>query len=96
MVPNGGGIWRGDAGERLRLRLGQCKRRLAGPESGLWSGRSSCRNAMRKRTATLNAAALEVARAVGPIHFDETGKCDPFDAEKHLTSEYLKNKLGID
>ncbi len=48
-----------------------------------------------KRTARLNYEALGVARAIGPIDFDPTGKCDPFDAVKHLDSEWLRKKLGI-
>jgi hypothetical protein len=48
-----------------------------------------------KRNKALNAAALEVARLIGPIVFDETGKCDPLDVEKHLTSPYLTKKLGL-
>lgn len=47
-----------------------------------------------KRSAKLNAAALAVARAVGPIHYADS-KCDPLDVEKHLTSPNLKKKLGI-
>ena len=46
-----------------------------------------------KRSRPLNKAALRVAKRVGPLHFDD--KCDPFDVEKHLTSDYLKKKLGI-
>lgn len=46
-----------------------------------------------KRNKVLNAAALRVAREIGPIHFDD--KCDPMDVEKHLASDWLKNKLGI-
>lgn len=48
-----------------------------------------------KRSANLNAAALKLARRIGPIDFDERGKCDPFDVEKHLTSDYIKAKLGV-
>ena len=48
-----------------------------------------------KRSKALNAAALKVARDIGPIVFDETGKCDPMDFEKHLTSEYIKKRLGL-
>ena len=49
-----------------------------------------------KRNAELNRAALEVAERIGPIDFNEDGqKCDPFDVVKHLTSDYLKKKLGI-
>ncbi|MEO5824950.1 MAG: DNA alkylation repair protein [Gemmatimonadales bacterium] len=49
-----------------------------------------------KRTATLNKAALKVAEAVGPIEFTSaSGECDPFDVAKHLTTDRLKEKLGI-
>ncbi len=48
-----------------------------------------------KRNARLNGAALELALAIGPIEFDATGKCDPFDVVKHLTNGRLKEKLGV-
>ena len=49
-----------------------------------------------KRSAALNRAALKVARAVGPIEFTSaSGKCEPFDVAKHLTSDRLKEKLGL-
>jgi 3-methyladenine DNA glycosylase AlkD len=48
-----------------------------------------------KRNKTLNKAALKVARKIGPIEFDDSGKCDPFDVVKHLTSDYIREKLAI-
>lgn len=49
-----------------------------------------------KRTAALNRAALAVARAVGPIEFTSpSGACEPFDVVKHLTTDRLKEKLGV-
>jgi len=49
-----------------------------------------------KRSAKLNAAALKVARQIGPIEFEtESGDCEPFDVVKHLTSDYIRNKLGV-
>lgn len=49
-----------------------------------------------KRTKDLNADALRVARKIGPIDFNEHDqKCDPMDVEKHLASDYLKQKLGL-
>lgn len=49
-----------------------------------------------KRSAALNAAALQVARATGPIEFTSvSGDCEPFDVVKHLTTDRLKAKLGI-
>jgi len=46
-----------------------------------------------KRNPTLNAAALVVAREMGDIP-GEPG-CDPFSVVKHLTSPYLRKKLGL-
>ena len=46
-----------------------------------------------KRNKDLNAAALRVARDIGPIRFDD--KCDPMDVVKHLDNDRLRNKLGI-
>ena len=49
-----------------------------------------------KRTAKLNAAALKVARRIGPIEFEtERGNCEPLDVVKHLTSDYIRKKLGV-
>jgi 3-methyladenine DNA glycosylase AlkD len=48
-----------------------------------------------KRNIILNAAAIKVAKATGPIDFNEDGaKCDPLDVLKHLTSDYLKEKFS--
>ncbi len=49
-----------------------------------------------KRSARLNQAALKVARVVGPIEFTSgSGECEPFDVVKHLTSDRLREKLGL-
>lgn len=49
-----------------------------------------------KRSAALNRAALEVARAAGSITFaSASGKCEPFDVVKHLETDRLREKLGI-
>ncbi len=49
-----------------------------------------------KRSAPLNQAALQVLNRVGPIDFNENGqKCEPMNFAKHLTSDYIKTKLGI-
>ncbi|HET9370715.1 MAG TPA: DNA alkylation repair protein [Vicinamibacterales bacterium] len=45
-----------------------------------------------KRNRKLNASAIEVATAIGPIHFSET--CEPMDVLKHLTSDGLRSRLG--
>jgi hypothetical protein len=41
-----------------------------------------------KRNKKLNAAAIKLATAIGPIHFsDEVKKCEPMNVLKHLTSD---------
>jgi hypothetical protein len=48
-----------------------------------------------KRNKKLNAAAIKVATAIGAIHFSEGDqKREPMDVLKHLTSDYLRNKLA--
>lgn len=48
-----------------------------------------------KRNLTLNKAAIDVAKRVGAIDFNEgDSKCEPFDILKHLTSDYLKEKFA--
>ena len=50
-----------------------------------------------KRNVELNQEALRVAKALGPIDFNDEGQtCEPMNIEKHLTSDYLKQKLGIE
>jgi len=49
---------------------------------------------MGKRNKELNQAAIPVAKKIGPIDFDKSGKCDPLDVTKHLTSDYIKSKFG--
>ncbi len=49
-----------------------------------------------KRNFILNAAALKLAKKIGPIAIKSgISKCEPFDLVKHLTSDYIKKKLGI-
>lgn len=49
-----------------------------------------------KRNVKLNGIALALAQTIGPIDFnDDGGKCDPMNVVKHLTSDYLKKKLGL-
>jgi len=49
-----------------------------------------------KRNLLLNAEAVKLAKTIGAIDFNEEGgKCEPMDVLKHITSDYVKNKLGI-
>ncbi|MCZ6671917.1 MAG: DNA alkylation repair protein [Verrucomicrobia bacterium] len=49
-----------------------------------------------KRNKKLNRATIKIAKAIGPIDFNEGGKhFEPMDILKHLNSDYLKKKLGL-
>lgn len=51
---------------------------------------------MGKRSKVLNQSALKVAKQIGPIQVgDDKSNCEPFDVVKHLTSDYIKQKLGL-
>lgn len=49
-----------------------------------------------KRTKALNEAAIRAVKAIGPVDIDygDDNACEPIDVLKHLTSDYLKQKLG--
>jgi hypothetical protein len=69
---------------------------IAKEENGVRVGMGGALMSIGKRNKKLNAAAIKVAKAIGPIHFsDGDKKCEPMNVLKHLTSDYLRNKLGI-
>jgi 3-methyladenine DNA glycosylase AlkD len=69
---------------------------IAKEENSVRVGMGGALMSIGKRNKTLNTAAVKVARAIGPIHFsDGDRKCDPMDVLKHLTSDYLRDKLGV-
>jgi len=49
-----------------------------------------------KRNRKLNKAAIRAAKAIGSVDIDygDDSSCEPLDVLKHLTSDYLKKKLG--
>jgi hypothetical protein len=70
-------------------------RTIAKEENRVRVGMGGALMSIGKRNKKLNAAAIKVARAIGPIHFsDGDRKCEPMDVLKHLTSDYLRSKLG--
>jgi hypothetical protein len=50
-----------------------------------------------KRNKKLNKAAIRAAKSIGPIDIDygDDNSCEPLNVLKHLTSDYLKQKLGV-
>ena len=49
-----------------------------------------------KRNKRLNQAAIRAAKEIGPVDIDygADNSCEPLDVIKHLTSDYIKEKLG--
>lgn len=47
------------------------------------------------RSRSLHGSALSVAKEMGPIHFDASGRCDPFDVAKRLNHDLVKKRLGL-
>jgi len=48
-----------------------------------------------KRNRKLNRESIKVAKAMGPVHYaTTTSDCESLDILKHLTSDYLKEKLN--
>lgn len=69
---------------------------IAKEENSVRVGMGGALISIGKRNKKLNAAAIKVAKAIGPIHFsDGDKKCEPMNVLKHLTSGHLRNKLGI-
>lgn len=50
-----------------------------------------------RRSKKLNRAAVRAAKAIGPVDIDygDDNSCEPLDVLKHLTSDYLRKKLGM-
>ena len=67
---------------------------LCGVLAGVWKARRMGLDPLW--VVSCAAPAIAVAQAVGPIDFTSgSGKCEPFDVAKHLTSDRLREKLGI-
>ena len=51
-----------------------------------------------KRNRELNQAAIRAVKAIGPVDIDygDDNNCQPLDVLKHLTSDYIKQKLALD
>jgi 3-methyladenine DNA glycosylase AlkD len=68
---------------------------VANEENRVRVGMGGALMSIGKRNKKLNAAAIKVAKAIGPIHFsDGDKKCEPMNVLKHLTSDHLRDKLG--
>jgi hypothetical protein len=68
---------------------------IATEENGVRVGMGGALIGIGKRNKKLNAAAIKVAKAIGPIHFsDGDTQCEPMNVLKHLASDRLRDKLS--
>lgn len=77
-------------------RIDHMSQAMSGEEMWVRAAMGGALVGVGKRNKKLNKAAIRVAKAVGPIEIEygDGRKCEPFDVLKHLTSDYLKKKLG--
>ena len=77
-------------------RIGHIDKTIEREESSVRLSMAGALMGLGKRNKKINRAAIKVAKRLGPIDYNsgETN-CEPFDVLKHLTSDYLKEKLGV-
>jgi 3-methyladenine DNA glycosylase AlkD len=69
---------------------------IAKEENRVRVGMGGALMSIGKRNRKLNTTAIKLAKAIGPIHFSGGDKkCEPMNVLKHLTSDHLRNKLGV-
>ena len=77
-------------------RIADIDRLVSQEESGVKLSMGAALMGLGKRNKKLNRAAVKVAKRIGPIDYNsDDSNCEPFDVLKHLTSDYLKEKLGL-
>lgn len=78
-----------DCIERISQEIGNEEPRVRASMGGALIG-------IGKRNKILNHHAIKVAKAIGSIDFnDSNSNCEPMNVLKHLTSDYIKKKLGV-
>lgn len=69
---------------------------IDGEENWTRAGMGGTLIGIGKRNKILNKAAVKLAKKLGPIDYDAGDTaCEPIDVLKHLTSDYIKEKLGV-
>lgn len=80
----------------LLERIAHIEKTINGEEMWVREAMSGALMGVGKRNKTLNKAAIKTAKKIGPGDIDYGGdnSCEPLDVLKHLTSDYIKKKLG--
>ncbi len=78
-------------------RIAFIQEELQGEEMWVREAMGGALMGLGKRNKKLNKAAVRAAKAIGPIDVDygPDNSCESLDVLKHLTSDYLKKKLGV-
>ena len=76
-------------------RIGHIRNEIGSEETRVRTAMGAALMGVGKRNKKLNQAALSVAKEIGPISYGDDNNCEPLNLEKHLTSDYLKKKLGL-
>ena len=81
----------------LLRRINHIRNAIHGEEMWVREAMGCALMGIGKRNKTLNKAAIRAAKSIGPIDIDygDDNSCEPLDVLKHLTSDYLKQKLGV-
>ena len=80
----------------LLSRIDHIQSAMQGEEAWVRAAMGGALLGIGKRNKKLNKAAIRAAKAVGRIDYEyEDGrKCEPLNLLKHLTSDYIRTKLG--
>jgi hypothetical protein len=81
----------------LLRRINHIRKAIHGEEMWVREAMGCALMGIGKRNKKLNKAAVRVAKSIGPIDIDygDDNSCEPLNVLKHLTSDYLKQKLGV-
>lgn len=81
--------------EYLLNRIAHIRKEIDNKERSVRPAMGAALMGIGKRNRELNQAAVSAAKAIGPIDYGTDNNCEPLNVEKHLTSDYLKKKLGL-
>ena len=77
-------------------RIDHIRQAIEGEEMWVRAAMGGALMGIGKRNKKLNKSAVRAAEAIGLIDLDgEENSCEPLNVLKHLTSDYLKRKLGV-
>ena len=76
-------------------RIDHIQKTIHGEEMWVREAMNGALMGIGKRNRVLNAAAIQAARAIGPVDVDygDDNACEPLDVLRHLTSETLQKRL---